>query len=49
MHMAGSGLSAVCIIVQTFTFLVDSIGLHISRGCLGSVGRPREGQFKCWR
>ena len=31
-----SGLSAVCITVQTFTFLVDPVGLHISRGCLGS-------------
>lgn len=47
MHMAGSSLSVVCIIVETFTSCLDSVGLHISRECLGSTERPREGQFKC--
>ena len=44
MHTAGSGLSAVCITVQAFTFLVNPVGHiqnHISRGCLESQ-RGRE-------
>lgn len=49
MQKAVSSLSALFIVVQTFTFLVDLVGLYISKECLQSAKRPREGLFKCWR